>query len=1051
NRLNEISKLEKNHPVIFSFFPQDMMKQLIGKLEKCWLDLSDEMMKLARNNLQALKSKIFVTKVLSALDEYTKPNCKFRDLFMKYQEILCNDVIDTSKVLKAIEEHLYTEVAAEMSKLNQRRDGDGQVEKAFEEVKGSLARSLKALTKNTMMKVFLLGESEVDLKNVIKLEEQLQWIEDAKNFVFEYVDKKTQQDIEKMEYETKASIEKWILKIVEKIKVAINSCNFREAEEKIQLVQKFTRILGSRFEQISFDNNKEENIKEGTSKIVNNVDSLEKQVEVVLKGVVNKYKKIKLSDCQFNPYVSNSPKDLYAKLNKVMESVTTSNYKEAWTEIEEDIIKKVRDLLLDARGKVSNSNSRESEACIRLCESVLNSLPERVQGILKDEIQQCREDIKYEIENALKEVEQVIQNKDIQDISELLDRYNSGRARITINSGVNKMAREIVACISEQMANGEMAEMHKSLIKLCHFKTLKQKIVGLDQHFARVRENLTSAFNKYHANIVTNFARSASAIAQMKKAFDFIFVCLEFKTNSTDSIDPDELLPHNFNENIKKLNNTISEFFDSHRQRYKKNIEAMNTEEIQSVLRVMKTVSEECKFLHNFSFMLKQGCDISGDPAVQIWTYPEAMSELNTHLEKMIEEMVSSGIINDKTKANDMERDQYFNHLKNKLDFLRRLSLNEHINSKIFDNCSKKLESQMQLLVKQIKVVSKSNSINCEQVNLYYNCFISMQKNGVLSNAVQVQIEVIEDIVNDRIEKLEEEAMSNLSIEKIIPLLLAMKQMSIHIFSFKSVVDKRIDEILGAYKRQHKSGMSISQLALQLEKNSNRIGKIIVAEHNLFKGYFVSLFNMNTKSHGIEYVLQKIETTQEEKIFEKLRKRYDEFDSIYRKLIKDNLQEDKINFATIVNNTKLNTHSIEQKPDDVIWDAKIRNNVPSLIAHIFALWTLQNAQFYFDAKGVENQSSYLLQPHAAQVISIFRMLGVDENKPGLINNLVQIGTGEGKSVTLAVVSCVLAFDYLSGRDFKSFEPLFSALGITDHIHYGTFKKLCERIINDGGD
>ncbi|ETO12505.1 hypothetical protein RFI_24871, partial [Reticulomyxa filosa] len=43
------------------------------------------------------------------------------------------------------------------------------------------------------------------------------------------------------------------------------------------------------------------------------------------------------------------------------------------------------------------------------------------------------------------------------------------------------------------------------------------------------------------------------------------------------------------------------------------------------------------------------------------------------------------------------------------------------------------------------------------------------------------------------------------------------------------------------------------------------------------------------------------------------------------------------------------------------------------------------------------------------------------------------------------------FEYLSCRDFKSFEPLFNAFGVVDHIHYGTFNKLCERIINEGGD
>ncbi|ETO03803.1 hypothetical protein RFI_33599, partial [Reticulomyxa filosa] len=33
----------------------------------------------------------------------------------------------------------------------------------------------------------------------------------------------------------------------------------------------------------------------------------------------------------------------------------------------------------------------------------------------------------------------------------------------------------------------------------------------------------------------------------------------------------------------------------------------------------------------------------------------------------------------------------------------------------------------------------------------------------------------------------------------------------------------------------------------------------------------------------------------------------------------------------------------------------------------------------------------------------------------------------------------------------SFEKLFNILGVIDHIHYGTFNKICERIINEEGD
>lgn len=80
----------------------------------------------------------------------------------------------------------------------------------------------------------------------------------------------------------------------------------------------------------------------------------------------------------------------------------------------------------------------------------------------------------------------------------------------------------------------------------------------------------------------------------------------------------------------------------------------------------------------------------------------------------------------------------------------------------------------------------------------------------------------------------------------------------------------------------------------------------------------------------------------------------------------------------------------------------------------------------------------------------------------LNNCLIQIGTGEGKSVTLAVTSVILAligFDvycvcysnYLSERDYSAFKSLFDKLDLTDKIHYGTFNRICEMVINVNGD
>ena len=99
-------------------------------------------------------------------------------------------------------------------------------------------------------------------------------------------------------------------------------------------------------------------------------------------------------------------------------------------------------------------------------------------------------------------------------------------------------------------------------------------------------------------------------------------------------------------------------------------------------------------------------------------------------------------------------------------------------------------------------------------------------------------------------------------------------------------------------------------------------------------------------------------------------------------------------------------------------------------------------------------------PHVVQVISIFRMFGIGYSKiSNNYDNLIQIGTGEGKSVVMAVAASVFALigfdvncscysEYLSSRDRNAFASVFEALGIDNNIDYGTFNKLCENVLNE---
>ena len=77
----------------------------------------------------------------------------------------------------------------------------------------------------------------------------------------------------------------------------------------------------------------------------------------------------------------------------------------------------------------------------------------------------------------------------------------------------------------------------------------------------------------------------------------------------------------------------------------------------------------------------------------------------------------------------------------------------------------------------------------------------------------------------------------------------------------------------------------------------------------------------------------------------------------------------------------------------------------------------------------------------------------------LENHVVEMCTGEGKSVTLVVSAIILALlgyevdvvcysDYLSKRDMEANLNLLEHFGIKKFIRYGTFKDLCEIFLNE---
>jgi hypothetical protein len=132
------------------------------------------------------------------------------------------------------------------------------------------------------------------------------------------------------------------------------------------------------------------------------------------------------------------------------------------------------------------------------------------------------------------------------------------------------------------------------------------------------------------------------------------------------------------------------------------------------------------------------------------------------------------------------------------------------------------------------------------------------------------------------------------------------------------------------------------------------------------------------------------------------------------------------------------------------WNDKQKEKAVSLLSHIFAFWSLRDVG---DIEGEEKK--YLREPHPSQVISIMILLNMHPEKSYLVNTnkngttnfettLIEILTGEGKSITLACLCIVLSIlgynvyqvcysEYLCTRDYKSFESIFFDLQIVKNI------------------
>jgi hypothetical protein len=252
------------------------------------------------------------------------------------------------------------------------------------------------------------------------------------------------------------------------------------------------------------------------------------------------------------------------------------------------------------------------------------------------------------------------------------------------------------------------------------------------------------------------------------------------------------------------------------------------------------------------------------------------------------------------------------------------------------------------------------------------------------------------------------------------------------------------------------------------------MGRKLIAEHDVFEDFERKQRTVETQRFTVKQVVEAVRAadasiTQQQA--DKLLSAYAQYETAYWALI---TEVDKPDGSLDMLTLRIKRLGEELSREVGSCD---KAKLCQLLSLIFAYWTLLNTGKYVGANKrqvVREGILFYLQPHAAQVVCILRLLALDRDEPATAGvpraasdvaafsgHMAQVPTGEGKSIVLAALAIVFALlgfsvdcacysEYLSRRDFDDFALMFSALGILDRISYNTFQRLCEDLVNSTG-
>ncbi|CAF3546493.1 unnamed protein product [Rotaria socialis] len=939
------------------------------------------------------------------------------------------------------------------------------------EIKDDLQCSLTQLIYAIKHQANMIENDLENHLNLSKLREIRQNVEKVHNAskedsIMKLLDDTVKCDMETFSDDVDKILSNMVLKRVDTIQVLLDTHCFIKAEQSIENLLSLQSTLEGICRSKSF---------------VEKIQTVRERLEKIDAEIL----KLDFRDIRRYPVIS--PRKLLEELQSLKE-----NYPARYAKTYENMKKRIHDNITGALKELDEGNWKQRSTQISLLEVALCHIPEEWNENVSAQISRWKEVVtdeerrnRSELINCMKSAEQdddaLIR---LGTIVEWLHEQNMNENLNILRQNVLKQLRVYREKV-ESSLNGEgmqsVLDVVEKIVK--YKKTLGGHIPEIHEIYENVFHLIMNSIDKC-CSILANIA-SFETTNTVDAAVDNVIVFTKLSFSSAK-------ISYNFNSSqILKLMETfttVCEYFTKNSESYKVAILEIKTTDLKRTMNVSRrwtAMLEKLKmFFENTS---SERAKIFSEALAKATLYSDMCVELGEVIENA-KCQLNVELISQETILFPEKRDILFRDLMECIDKLRQINsdLKDFLPSTSdLTTSEKRLKLKIEILGNQLLTWASNErltSAECDKFRIYYNHLSSFAVNNKLEE-IDIKTSFLDKSemkVLGHVTSLSEKLKNSITnIEDVAAILCRMKFFAENLSMFDSEINRQIDEDLKFYKKDQ-GILSIEGLIIRLQETDT--GSRLIAEHSCFKGEnWRKRRTKMQKQDDLDYVISNLsgdDMTSDVKDI--LRTSYNTFRSKYDEIVSQLLGSFRVkldnepNLIALIKKTKLLVPKIPQNAASIHWDSTFANQIPTLVAHIFAVWTLKNTQHYNESHGINGSQEYLLMPHVAQVIAIFRMLGIGyiENQRFLgiavpmtkvtsgdvINNLVQIGTGEGKSVVIAIAACVFALTgldvmcscyskYLSMRDRNDFASVFQSLGIEENIDYGTFNELCEKFLN----